>query len=89
VRLMRGQPAMLNLIPFNTVPGLPFRRPSWDACRDLARRLHARGILTKLRDSAGQDVEGGCGQLRARLQPVRLQRRGAEPDPGRPSATSA
>jgi len=70
VRLMQGQPAMLNLIPFNTVPGLPFKRPSWDACRDLARRLHARGILTKLRDSAGQDVEGGCGQLRARLQPV-------------------
>jgi 23S rRNA (adenine2503-C2)-methyltransferase len=32
----------------------------------MARRLHVRGILTKLRHSAGQDVEGGCGQLRAR-----------------------
>jgi 23S rRNA (adenine2503-C2)-methyltransferase len=28
--------------------------------------LHRRGILTKLRQSAGQDVDGGCGQLRAR-----------------------
>ncbi|MDX9706103.1 MAG: rRNA methyltransferase, partial [Azospira sp.] len=28
--------------------------------------LHRRGILTKLRTSAGQDVDGGCGQLRAR-----------------------
>jgi 23S rRNA (adenine2503-C2)-methyltransferase len=28
--------------------------------------LHQRGILTKLRQSAGQDVQGGCGQLRAR-----------------------
>jgi 23S rRNA (adenine2503-C2)-methyltransferase len=34
----------------------------------MARRLHRRGILTKLRQSAGQDVEGGCGQLRARTQ---------------------
>jgi 23S rRNA (adenine2503-C2)-methyltransferase len=29
----------------------------------MARRLHRRGVLTKLRHSAGQDVEGGCGQL--------------------------
>jgi 23S rRNA (adenine2503-C2)-methyltransferase len=27
-----------------------------------------RGVLTKLRQSAGQDVDGGCGQLRARAQ---------------------
>jgi 23S rRNA (adenine2503-C2)-methyltransferase len=32
----------------------------------MARALHRRGVLTKLRQSAGQDVEGGCGQLRAR-----------------------
>ena len=32
----------------------------------MARELHRRGILTKLRQSAGQDVEAGCGQLRAR-----------------------
>jgi 23S rRNA (adenine2503-C2)-methyltransferase len=32
----------------------------------MARTLHQRGVLTKLRQSAGQDVDGGCGQLRAR-----------------------
>jgi 23S rRNA (adenine2503-C2)-methyltransferase len=32
----------------------------------MARTLHRRRVLTKLRHSAGQDVEGGCGQLRAR-----------------------
>jgi 23S rRNA (adenine2503-C2)-methyltransferase len=32
----------------------------------MARRLYGHGILTTLRQSAGQDVEGGCGQLRAR-----------------------
>jgi 23S rRNA (adenine2503-C2)-methyltransferase len=70
VRLLGAKHAVLNLIPFNTVPGLPFARPAWEACTALARRLHQRGILTKLRDSAGQDVEGGCGQLRTRLQPA-------------------
>jgi 23S rRNA (adenine2503-C2)-methyltransferase len=32
----------------------------------MARALNREGVLTRLRHSAGQDVEGGCGQLRAR-----------------------
>ena len=68
VRLLHGKFAILNLIPYNAVPELPFTRPSWAKAADLARRLHRRGILTKLRQSAGQDVEGGCGQLRARAE---------------------
>ncbi|MFC0250348.1 RNA methyltransferase [Massilia consociata] len=66
VALLRGKYAILNMIPYNTVPELAFRRPSWEKARAIAAALHARGVLTKLRDSAGQDVEGGCGQLRAR-----------------------
>ncbi len=68
VRLLHGKYAILNLIPYNTVDDLPYRRPSWEQAADIARRLHRRGILTKLRQSAGQDVDGGCGQLRARAQ---------------------
>lgn len=68
VRLLQGKYAILNMIPYNTVDELPFKRPSWEAAADIARRLHRRGILTKLRQSAGQDVEGGCGQLRARAE---------------------
>jgi 23S rRNA (adenine2503-C2)-methyltransferase len=66
VRLLKGRYAVLNLIPYNSVPDLPFRRPAWEKAVALARRLHARGVLTKLRNSAGQDVDAGCGQLRAR-----------------------
>ncbi|QOY93103.1 RNA methyltransferase [Massilia sp. UMI-21] len=66
VALLRGKRAILNMIPYNTVPGLAYRRPSWERAREIAASLHARGVLTKLRDSAGQDVDGGCGQLRAR-----------------------
>lgn len=66
VRLLRGKYAVMNMIPYNTIDGLDFKRPSWEAAAAIARSLHRRGVLTKLRHSAGQDVEGGCGQLRAR-----------------------
>ena len=66
VELLRGKYALLNMIPYNTVEGLAFRRPSAERASLIARSLHQRGVLTKLRKSAGQDVEGGCGQLRAR-----------------------
>ena len=66
VALLKGRYGVLNMIPYNSVPELPYRRPSWDRAREIARALHQRGVLTKLRDSAGQDVDGGCGQLRAR-----------------------
>ena len=75
VRLLGGRYGLLNMIPFNTAPGLPFSRPSWERARAIAAELSRRGVLTKLRDSAGQDVEGGCGQLRAREavgRPVRV-----------------
>ena len=66
VALLKGKYAVLNMIPYNTIPDLAFKRPSWEKARAIAAALHGRGILTKLRDSAGQDVDGGCGQLRAR-----------------------
>jgi 23S rRNA (adenine2503-C2)-methyltransferase len=70
VRLLTGKYALMNMIPYNSIDDLPFKRPSWERAAEIARTLHRRGILTKLRNSAGQDVEGGCGQLRARaLQP--------------------
>ena len=81
VRLLHGKHAILNMIPYNTVDDLPYRRPSWEEAANIARRLHRRGILTKLRQSAGQDVEGGCGQLRARsvtqVHPVKITARPA------------
>ena len=64
--LLHGRYALMNLIPYNSVEGLPFDRPSWERAAEMARALTRRGVLTKLRRSAGQDVDAGCGQLRAR-----------------------
>lgn len=82
VRLLKGRYGLLNMIPFNSAPGLAFQRPSWERARAIAAALSSRGVLTKLRDSAGQDVDGGCGQLRAREaagRPVRIVPRTAQP----------
>ena len=72
VRLLQGKYALMNMIPYNAVADLPFQRPSWERAAQIARQLHQRGILTKLRQSAAQDVEGGCGQLRARAATTRF-----------------
>ena len=69
--LLAGKYAMMNFIPYNTVEGLPFRRPAWERAAAMARALNRRGVLTRLRRSAGQDVDGGCGQLRARTATAR------------------
>jgi 23S rRNA (adenine2503-C2)-methyltransferase len=76
VALLKDKHAVLNMIPYNFNAGLPFKRPDWERARAIAAALHRRGVLTKLRDSAGQDVDGGCGQLRARAseQPIRIQK---------------
>ena len=65
-RLLAGKYAMMNFIPFTPVDGLAFRRPAMRRAAALAGLLHQRGIIVRLRDSAGQEIDGGCGQLRAR-----------------------
>ncbi|WP_290871586.1 RNA methyltransferase [Aquabacterium sp.] len=77
VRLLKGKFALMNMIPYNSVPELPYARPSWERAAAIARSLHQRGVLTKLRQSAGQDVEGGCGQLRARAAAPKAERQAA------------
>jgi 23S rRNA (adenine2503-C2)-methyltransferase len=66
-RLLAGKYAMMNFIPYNANEGLGFSRPSYERACAMAAQLQERGILTRLRNSAGQDIAGGCGQLRARV----------------------
>ena len=66
IELLAGKYAMMNFIPFNAVEGADFKRPSWEKAVSLTQRLRQHGIIACLRDSAGQDIDGGCGQLRAR-----------------------
>jgi 23S rRNA (adenine2503-C2)-methyltransferase len=73
VKLLKGKRTILNLIPYNSVPELEFRRPTWERAAEMTRALNRQGIYTRLRRSAGQDVDGGCGQLRARALQAQAQ----------------
>jgi 23S rRNA (adenine2503-C2)-methyltransferase len=64
--LLRGRRAIVNYIPFNAVEGSGWERPPIERCVELVRTLKGAGVMATLRHSAGQDVDGGCGQLRAR-----------------------
>jgi 23S rRNA (adenine2503-C2)-methyltransferase len=66
VELLSGKYAIMNFIPFNDVDGLDYRRPSPERAAHIVGTLKQRGLVTQLRDSAGQEIEGACGQLRAR-----------------------
>ncbi|MGK8707151.1 RNA methyltransferase [Metapseudomonas otitidis] len=66
LRLLKGKYAVMNLIPYNSLEVDDYSRPSGERIVELVHYLHRNGVLTKVRNSAGQDVEGGCGQLRAR-----------------------
>ena len=65
-QLLSGKYAVMNFIPFNDVDGLAYRRPSAERIAFMVQTLKRHGILAKIRDSAGQEIEGACGQLRAR-----------------------
>ena len=71
-RLLAGKYAVMNLIPYSETDGAGYRRPPRERAEAMSLALYQRGILTKLRQSAGQDVDGGCGQLRARTLAVGL-----------------
>jgi 23S rRNA (adenine2503-C2)-methyltransferase len=64
--LLSGKYAIMNFIPFNKIDGLAYRRPSSERITAMAYSLNRQGVFARIRDSAGQEVEGACGQLRAR-----------------------
>ncbi len=71
IQLLSGKYAIMNFIPFNEVDGLNYRRPSSERIAAMAHSLNQQGIYSRVRDSAGQEVEGACGQLRARAVETR------------------
>jgi 23S rRNA (adenine2503-C2)-methyltransferase len=63
-RLLRGRQAHVNLIPFNDVEGLPYRRPAPRALDDFLATLRRAGVSTHVRKRKGADIDAACGQLR-------------------------
>ncbi|HZC35353.1 MAG TPA: 23S rRNA (adenine(2503)-C(2))-methyltransferase RlmN, partial [Chthoniobacterales bacterium] len=61
--------AKVNLIPYNRVEGLPWRRPSFNRQHFFLKTLERRGVDATIRREKGHDIDAACGQLR--LQTLR------------------
>ena len=68
VAIARQLRAKVNLIPYNAVEGLEWRRPSPEACRAFADAVQAGGVTATLRLEKGHDIDAACGQLRLRTE---------------------
>ncbi|NDD90709.1 23S rRNA (adenine(2503)-C(2))-methyltransferase RlmN [bacterium] len=65
VKLIRGIPSKVNLIPFNEHSGAEFKRPSDDTIRKFQKFLMERKVVATVRISRGRDILAACGQLRS------------------------
>ncbi len=66
--LARRLSAKVNLIPYNTVPGLPWERPSEQAQEAFLKALQKQKVTVTLRREKGHDIDAACGQLRLRTE---------------------
>ena len=64
VQLLRGRTALLNVIPYNPVAGLPYETPSANRINRFRDILMLGGVNVKFRQRRGSDINAACGQLR-------------------------
>jgi 23S rRNA (adenine2503-C2)-methyltransferase len=63
-QLLRGRPALLNVIPYNPVVGLPYRTPLESSLGRFQRLLEQGGVNVQFRQQRGDAIQAACGQLR-------------------------
>jgi 23S rRNA (adenine2503-C2)-methyltransferase len=64
--LLAGRTAIINVIPYNPVAGLPYKTPSEQAQRTFRKILEDRGLTVRFRHRKGDAIDAACGQLRRR-----------------------
>jgi 23S rRNA (adenine2503-C2)-methyltransferase len=62
-RILHGIRCRINLIRFHPIPGTPLESPGDESIRLFKEKLNAKGILTTIRASRGQDIWAACGLL--------------------------
>jgi 23S rRNA (adenine2503-C2)-methyltransferase len=77
VRLLKGIPAKINLIPFNPWPGAPYQCSEWTRIEAFADIVNRAGYASPVRTPRGRDILAACGQLKT--QSVKLRRAGLGP----------
>ncbi|WP_245293302.1 23S rRNA (adenine(2503)-C(2))-methyltransferase RlmN [Mongoliimonas terrestris] len=77
VRLLKGIPAKINLIPFNPWPGSNYGCSSWDRIEAFAEVVNAAGYASPIRTPRGRDILAACGQLKSESERMRKRDRDA------------
>ena len=65
VKLLRGVPSKINLIPFNPWPGTPYECSEWEQIEAFADIVNRAGYAAPIRTPRGRDIFAACGQLRS------------------------
>jgi 23S rRNA (adenine2503-C2)-methyltransferase len=65
-KLLTGRPALLNVIPYNPVAGLPYETPTNEAQQTFRQIVERAGITVRFRHRKGDKIDAACGQLRRR-----------------------
>ncbi|NIZ60416.1 23S rRNA (adenine(2503)-C(2))-methyltransferase RlmN [Sedimentitalea sp. CY04] len=82
VKLIKGIPAKINLIPFNEWPGAPYKRSSNNRIHTFADIIHDAGYASPIRRPRGEDIMAACGQLKSATERSRKSRKQIEAEAG-------
>ena len=71
IRLLKGTPSKINLIPFNPWPGTDYECSDWETIEEFAEVLNRAGYASPIRTPRGRDILAACGQLRSESKKTR------------------
>jgi len=77
VRLLKGVPAKINLIPFNPWPGAPYECSDWETIEKFSDIVFNAGYASPVRTPRGRDIFAACGQLKSETEKLRARARAA------------
>ena len=78
VKLLKGIPAKINLIPFNPWPGAPYECSDWEQIEKFAEIVNRAGYASPVRTPRGRDIMAACGQLKSESVKLRAKDRMAD-----------
>ncbi len=73
VRLLKGIPAKINLIPFNPWPGAPYECSEWERIEAFSDIVFSAGYASPVRTPRGRDILAACGQLKSETEKLRAR----------------
>ncbi|ANK74199.1 23S rRNA (adenine(2503)-C(2))-methyltransferase RlmN [Ensifer adhaerens] len=71
VKLLKGVPAKINLIPFNPWPGTNYQCSDWEHIEKFADFINQAGYASPIRTPRGRDILAACGQLKSESERMR------------------